>query len=417
MRCEPGLVAAVYDVVVVGAGPAGSQTAYRLAQRGHRVAVFEAREAIGSKVCCTGIVSRECFELFSPDDSALLRKTSAASFFIPSGRQLRLERDTVQAYIIDRAAFDMALAKRAKEAGAEYLLGSKVTHLLVRGNSCQVGVDCNGRKEVFQARAAVIGCGFPSAFPRQLGMGQIVDFLLGAQTEVNTGISEVEVYLDVKLTPGGFGWLVPTSHSKGLVGVMSRRDAHSAVTGLVSRLSAEGKISPGGFEIRQKAIPLGCLPHSYADRAVAVGEVAGQVKPTTGGGIYFGLLGAEAAADAVHQGFLLGDLTSRLLSRYQQMWQAKIGAERFLGMLLRRLYESLSPGQIERVFDALASGNIHEQLLGREAFSFDRHSGIIFEALKEPRLLAALVTPRFLLSPASVVALLQLILRRKNDTD
>lgn len=378
--------------------------------------MFEAKGAIGSKVCCTGIVSRECFELFCPDDSVVLRKTSSVKFFAPSGRYLRLEMDTVQAYIIDRATFDMALAKRAMETGADYFLGNKVTDLLVRGSSCQVEVNSHGQREVFQAKAMVIASGFRSTFPQRLGMARINTFVLGAQTEVNTELSKVEAYFDGKLTPGGFGWLVPTGDSRGLAGVMSKHDAYSSVTRLLSKLSAEGKISLDSFETRQKAIPLGCLPRSYGDRVIVVGEAAGQVKPTTGGGIYSGLLGAEVAADTLHQGFLLSDLSSRQFSHYQKKWRAKIGDDISLGRWARIIHEKLSPGQMERIFDIIASVKIHEQLLQRKAFSFDHHGGIISEALKQPKLPAALVTPQLLFSPAGVLASFQLICRsRRKD--
>jgi len=402
-----------YDILIIGAGPSGSQTAYRLAQRGYRVAVCEAKEAIGSKVCCTGIISRECFELFSPDDSALLRKASSAKFFLASGRCLRLEKDTAQAYIIDRATFDMALANRAKEAGANYFLGAKVTDVLVGTSSCQVGVDSQGQKEVLQAKAVVIACGFRSPFPQRLGMGKISNFVVGAQSEVDTEVAEVEVYFDLKLMPGGFGWLVPTDNGRGLAGVMANHNAYPAITRLLSKLSAEGKIGSNSFEIRQKAIPLGCLPRSSGDRVIVVGEAAGQVKPTTGGGIYFGLLGAEAAADTLHRCFLLGDLSSRQLSHYQKKWRAEIGTDISLGLWARSIYEKLRPGQMERIFDIIDSGKIYERLLQREAFSFDRHVGLIAEALKQPRLLAALVTPRLLFSPAGIIASFQLICRNR----
>ena len=402
----------VYDVIVVGAGPSGSQTAYRLAQHGYRVAVFEAKEAVGSKVCCTGIVSQECFEMYSPDDS-ILRQVNSARFFVPSGRYLRLEKDSVKACIVDRAAFDVALAKRAKEAGAEYFLGAKVTDVFISESGCQVRADNHGQKEVFEAKAVVVACGFRSALPQRLGMGKITNFALGAQTEVKTELTEVEVYFDAKLTPGGFGWLVPTGKGRGLAGVMSRREAYSALISLLSRLSTEGKISPDSSEIRQKAIPLGWLPRSYGDRVLAVGEAAGQVKPTTGGGIYFGLLGAEIAADTLHRGFLVGDLSSRQLCRYQKNWQDKIGADISLGHRARTILEKVTSGQMERILDALISDRILERLLERETFSFDRHSRIIFEALKQPKLLAALATPQLVFSRATAQAAFQLAWRNQ----
>jgi digeranylgeranylglycerophospholipid reductase len=382
----------LYDVSIVGAGPVGSYLAYRLAHLGYKVAVFEAKEAIGSQICCTGIISRECYDLFSPSDNLVLREASSAKFIAPSGQYLRLAKDTVQAYIIDRAAFDIALAKRAEEAGAGYFRQSRVTDALLENEGWQVKVSSAGQRQRFNSAAMVIACGFGSSLPQRLGMGKIGNFLAGAQTEVNTGLDEVEVYFDQELAPGGFAWLVPTSRGRGLAGVLCRQNARLRLEGLLSKLMAEDKIDSGEFDIRQGAIPLGTLPRTYADRLLVVGEAAGQVKPTTGGGIYFGLLCAEIAADNLHQGFASGDLSSSRLARYQKEWQARIGHELRLDYWAHKLYGRASQRQIERLFDVIRSSKIHEQFLKWEDFSFDYHGKLIFRALRQPKLLAGIVS-------------------------
>jgi geranylgeranyl reductase family protein len=385
----------LYDVIVVGAGAVGSHVAGRLAQLGHRVAVFEAKEAVGSKVCCTGIVSRECYNSFHPgaDKETVVREASSARFFAPSGRCLTLAKDTVQAYIVDRSAFDRAQAKKAQEAGADYFLQSKVVDVVPEGKWCQVSVSRPGRRQRFQARAVVLACGFGSALPEKLGMGKISDFLFGAQTEVKTEINEVEVYFDQELAPAGFAWLVPTAAGRGLAGVISKQRAAPLLKGFLSRLTAGCTSAGDNLEIRQEAIPLGVLPRTYGERVLVVGEAAGQVKPTTGGGVYFGLLCAELAASTLHQALLADDLSSRRLSRYQREWRAEIAADLRLDYLARRLYTHLSNKQIEQVFDLMISSRIPEEVLQWEDFSFDRHGRLIHKLLKQQRLLAAVVTP------------------------
>jgi digeranylgeranylglycerophospholipid reductase len=402
----------LYQVSIVGAGPVGSYLAYRLARLGYEVAVFEAKEAIGSQPCCTGIISRECYDLVSPASKVVLRETSSAKFFVPSGQYLRLAKDTVQAYIIDRAAFDVTLAKRAQEAGARYFLQSRVTDALPEREGWQVEVNREGQRRTFNSAALVIACGFGSSLPQQLGRGKIGRFLAGAQTEVNTGLDEVEVYFDQELAPGGFGWLVPTSRGRGLAGVICRHNARLCLEGLLSKLTAEDKVSRDEFDIRQGAIPLGTLPRTYADRLLIVGEAAGQVKPTTGGGIYFGLLCAEIAADNLHQGFVSGDLSSSRLARYQKEWQARIGDELRLDYWAHKIYGRVTQRQIERLFEVIRSSKIHQQFLNWEDFSFDYHGELIFRALRQPKLLAGIVTPGLLFSSLGLPALVQLALRR-----
>jgi len=392
----------LYDVIIVGAGPIGSYTAFSLARSGYKVAVFEAKETIGSKVCCTGIISQECYDRFCPENTPVLRKVSSAKFLAPSGQCLRLEKDAVQAYIIDRATLDQNLARKAQEGGVDYLLQSKVIGVKPEGEYCRVEANCRGQSQEFKAKAIVLACGFGSILLERLGMSRIRGFVSGAQAEVNTESSEVEVYFDQELAPGGFAWLVPTSDGKGLAGVMCRHSAPSFLKSLLSRLMAQGKISSKEFEIKQKAIPLKSLPQTYKDRVLVVGEAAGQVKPTTGGGIYFGLLWAELAVNTLYRAFSIGDFSSRQLSHYQKKWQNRIGFDLHIGYLARKIYDKMSNSQIEQVFDIVKKDKIHEQLLNGKDFSFDFHGKLLSRVLRQPKLLTNLVTLKLLLSVAGI---------------
>jgi flavin-dependent dehydrogenase len=210
------------DVLIVGAGPAGNQVAYRLASLGYTVTVLEEHERIGDPVNCTGIVGAECLDRFSVGNGTILGKANSARFYFPSGDFLRLEKETVQAYILDRAALDLDLAQKAQEQGAQYLLGSRVE--TIRASEQGVKAVVNGEREL-EAKTLVIASGFGSKLPERLGLGRIEDYVAGVQTEVivDGTLPEVEVCFGRRVAPGFFAWLVPTSEGKALAGLFSRR--------------------------------------------------------------------------------------------------------------------------------------------------------------------------------------------------
>jgi flavin-dependent dehydrogenase len=115
---------------------------------------------------------------------------------------------------------------------------------------------------------------------------------------------------------------------------------------------------------------------------IAVGDAAGQVKPTSGGGIYYGLLSAEIAADTLHQALADGDVSARRLARYEREWRKKLGRELRIGYWARKLFERLSDRQIDRIFELIKAGGIDEALLKAEDISFDWHGRTILRLLK-----------------------------------
>jgi geranylgeranyl reductase family protein len=369
--------------MIVGAGPIGSYIAYRLAKLGYKVCVFERRPRVGDAACCTGIIGKECFDRFPIVNNGVLTQASSAKFFSPSGKCLRLSKDTVQAYVVDRVAFDCALAQKAQEQGADYLLSARVQGISSRDNCIRAAVEHKGEARDFEGKMAVISSGFGTSLPQRLGLGKITDFVLGAQAEVNVkDLQEVEVYFGQEIAPGFFGWLVPTSAGKALAGLLSRRSPGSYLKNLLSSLLARGKIASTEAKITCGGIPLNPLPKTYRERIVVVGDAAGQVKPTTGGGIYYGLLCADIAAEVIHGALRSDDFSGKRMSYYERDWQKKLSRELQIGYWARKTYERLDDRQIENIFDIIQANNIYEDILQYPDFSFDWHGDSILRALK-----------------------------------
>ena len=372
-----------YDVIIVGAGPAGSCLAYELASSGHDVAVFEEKGAPGLNACCTGIISTECFRSLDPGTEVILTGAKSARFFSPSGRCLRLDTEKDQAYVVDRLLLDKAMASKAQSRGARYFLASRVVDIIPGRDGILAEVVCSGAREVFSARAVVLANGLRPRLSRKLGLGTIKSFLVGAQTEVEVkDADEPEVYFGQGMAQGSFAWLVPASANRAYAGLLAGSGAKLQLQKFLDNLFRQGRISCRDAEIRQKPVPVGMAPRSYGDRILVVGDAAGQVKPTTGGGIYFGHLGARIAAQVLDQALDSDDLTAGRLSRYQKLWRARMGKELSRGYWARRAYARLSDRQIEGIFSILASGNMTETLLNSGRFSFDWHSWLILAVLR-----------------------------------
>ncbi|MFC1913393.1 geranylgeranyl reductase family protein [Chloroflexota bacterium] len=381
----------MYDVIIIGAGPVGSYLAYRLSRAGYGVVVLERKERLEEEVCCAGIIGRECIDFFDIDDSVILRQVNSARLFSPSGRLIRLQRQETQACIVDRAAFDVAMYHRAQGAGVEYVFRCVVKDVEVGDDGVGVVATQNGTALNFAARVAVIAAGFGSPLAGRSGLARVGDFVIGAQAEVaTTELDEIEVYFGQETAPGFFAWLVPTSPSQALVGLLSRRSPEHYLRKLMLSLLAAGKIISAETETRYRGISLKPLTKTYRDRVIVVGDAAGQVKATTGGGIYYGLLCAEIATDHLHRALESDDLSAKSLANYQREWQRKLGWELKICYWARKLYEHLSDQQIDRAFDIIESEGIDESLLRADDLSFDWHGEIILKLLRRRALSEAL---------------------------
>ncbi len=378
-------------MLVIGDGPAGSQVAYRLAGQGYDVAVLGKKEKPGEQVCCAGIISQVCASSFAIDEGTVLGRVRSARIFSPSGKLIRLWRQENQACIVNRSAFDVSMASRAQSKGAQYMPGSPARDITVKDDRVVVEVARDGGGLKFEARAAVIATGFGTRLVA--GLGKMGDFVIGAQTEVETrGIDEVEVYLGQEIAPGFFAWLVPTSPPMALVGLLSRRNPEFYLKKLISSLQAQGKVALDAGSPGYRGIPLEPLDRTYGKRLLVVGDAAGQVKPTTGGGIYYGMVCADIAARNLGRALEKDNLSARSLANYEREWKRKLGQELKICYWGRKLYEHLSDRQIDRIFDIIKTNGIDDALLKADDLSFDWHGKAILRLVGQKVLAKTLAT-------------------------
>ena len=362
------------DAIVAGAGPAGSQTALQLARYGHSVLVLDYRSHPGNKLC-TGIVGRQCFEQFGIPADLVLHEACGASF-VTGTRCVVMARPGPQAYVIDRVEYVRRLAERAAQNGAEIATGYVVSGVDRRPDHVEVtaqSVAGGGRKIKVRARCIVVASGAGSRVGAMAGLLPARKLAFASQVTVRApALDQVKVFLPGIVPAGHFGWLVPQGDGLAKAGVMGRARDRTVLNEFIGYCATTGLIAPAGENAATWPVPVGQARRTFASRAVLIGDVAGQVKPATGGGIYYSLLSADLAARTLHTALQMDDLSAAFLQQYEADWRRTLGRELRVGQVARSIFERLDSRAVDRLLQLTSATG----LLDAHG-SFDWHADLI----------------------------------------
>ncbi|MFP4188699.1 MAG: geranylgeranyl reductase family protein [Halobacteriales archaeon] len=319
----------MHDLVVVGAGPAGSRTARRFAERAD-VVVLE-RGEVGVPLACSGHVSGDVWE-FLPDgarDELVGNEIRGARFHVGDS-SYEFYRDETVSYAIDRVEMDRVLADEARDAGATLHENTPVVSVEEHDDGVTVETDDGAAYEA----KMVAGCDGPRSTVRdELGLPEPDELLQGVLGFADEGDANdddlVDVYLDI---PDFFGWRIPRGDcvEYGAASKGSPRDELEEVAGVDVR--SFDRVCAG-------QIPIGPPSRTTTDRGFLVGDSAAQTKPFTGGGIVYGMTAADAAALHVNTD------SPGTLGVYERAWRDELGREMSLGHKIRKAYALPRPLQ------------------------------------------------------------------------
>jgi len=370
------------DVVVIGGGPSGLRVAGRLAAGGLDVRVLERKARIGANVICTGIVGRELFDDLGLDRGSVVGEIRTVRLVSPFSTDLTYEHPRPFASVVDREMFDGGLADAARAAGAAIELGVTVEDIDVRSDGLVVEArDGSGEPVRRAAEMAVVASGVDPGLQKKCGLGRPRDFLNGAQVEAALdGPDATTILFGRDVAPGGFGWAVPAGAGKVRVGLLTKKEPKARLRRMIETSFATLLPAAGEMPIRTKPVAQGLLSPTFGTRVLSVGEAAGQTKTTTGGGISYGLVCADLAADAVLNAFRTSAFGAASLAEYERRWRKALEKEIVVGYYTRKLCARLSDGQIEGLFHLARTDGIVPII--RERADFEWHSGLIFALLQ-----------------------------------
>lgn len=340
-----------YDVIVVGAGPVGSNSARLLAERGHRVLLVEEHPVVGHPVQCAGLVTPRTFD-HCPFPVGDLHQNDLRGGIVvsPDGTQIRFETKEVQAIAMDRAGFDQRMAEAATDSGVELRTATKAVAAVRTDEGVQVTLQTDGVRTDATCRLLVGADGVRSRVARWFGFPDVDERVSAYEAEL-TGchIPEGEehmipMFAGDAAAPGFFSWIIPIGGGKTRSGLaVAPGLSEQAAKAYYEKMFADTHSKPfleGAKEsyLIVGAIPLGLRRTLVQDRVMLVGDAAGMAKPTSGGGILMGLIGSEHLADTAHLGLQRDRLARADLRPYERRVRSAIGRDLKRGDLLRALY-------------------------------------------------------------------------------
>lgn len=380
----------LYDIIVIGAGPSGCRTAELLSRRGYKVALFEKKSRIGVNVVCSGVISKEAFRRYDLPAESVCGSLRNADLYSPSGKHIYYEHSGESVVVVDRYKFDSMLAKRATDQGTSLYLSAKVKKLIPEENCVRIVTSVNNINTLFKAGMVVIATGVSFNLQESLGMGRPDKMIKGVQTEIRSSrIDALKMFWGNDISTGFFGWAIPLDDGRTRIGVMSESNPLRGLENIVSNLKLDRTTIDTRSGIKRRGISHGMINKSYTNRVLAVGEAAGLVKTTTGGGIYYGLVSAELAANVIEQAFGWNRYDESVLSLYDHLLKREFSKEISLGKYFNNFYSNLGDEEIDRLFDAAVKDKLLTHL--SENGRFDWHTNTIYRILRSPNLRKVLV--------------------------
>ena len=360
-----------YDIVVVGAGPAGSMAARAAARSGAKVLLLDKRRELGVPVQCGEAISEDPLKDLGikPDPRWIAGRTNAVKIVSPSGIVVRIAEKKIVGklgHILDRKVFDKHLATLAAKEGADIKVGTLVDGMIIENGKIKGvrahGID--GRLEVL-ADVIIAADGIGSRIARWAGMNtalKLVDIESGVQFQM-VGIdfessSTMEFYIGSKIVPGGYVWIFPKGEDManvglGVLGSRAERPAIEYLRDFVNNMPGlrKGKI----IEINAGGIPVGGpIKKTVKDNLLIVGDAARQVNPLDGGGIDLAMQAGDIAGEVAAKAVAEGNASEKRLNEYERRWREQMGQRLERYLKAKNVFITLSDQDLDRLAEALS---------------------------------------------------------------
>lgn len=373
----------MYDIIVIGAGPSGNYVSSRLAKSGFKVAVLEEHPEIGKPIHCTGVIGEKVFQDFTIPSNSIIRQLSYFKVFGPTGNYFHLPKKA-KPYIVNRAKFDYDLAQISIKAGSDYYLETKVVEIENLKNKVIVkAVDKKNRTKKLESKLCILATGAMSNLPYKAGLGRSRYFYKSVQTDLAiSDLDGAEIYTGHKIAPGSFAYAVSIDEKTAKVGLITRTKAKACFENLLKIKPLKGRIQGTLELVRYRRIPFGVPKRTQLNRLLSVGDAAGQIKTTTGGGVFFGLLSANILANVIKKSYKNKNFLINKLSLYDQLWKKEISQELQAGLLVRSFFERVEDKYIDKLFKLLKNPDVLKII--ERSGDYELHRNLLIALMKIP---------------------------------
>jgi digeranylgeranylglycerophospholipid reductase len=364
-----------YDVVVIGAGPAGSIVARNLASKGYSVLLAEKRPVVGVPVRCgeaTGRRSRLA-QFTEVNEDYIETTLQGVILHGPGGVSVRYDAPDEVGVMLDRALFDQDLARRAAAAGAELSLGTRIRGISEAKDgrrTLDITDEATGAESRITASIVVGADGAEALSGRWVGLKsrqlppQVCSAIELRVDAMDANPNHLTFWQGHESVNKGYVWVFPKLKSRVvnlgsgvLTPKLGEKNMHDLSMEYKERLFPGAKV----LEIHGGAVPVsGNMQEYVADRFLLCGDAAHHTNPLTGGGIMSGILGATIAAKWIDKGLKAGDLSRGFLKGYEEDCWEQFGKNHRRQMRIRDFVVDLPLAEqtrFYRVFKDMVGAN------------------------------------------------------------
>lgn len=322
------------DVIVVGAGPAGSSAAKHAALGGANVILIDKKSEIGSPKRCAEGVSIQGLEKLEiePNPRWVTQEIEGVRLQAPDGTDVWLTSEEVKlpeaGYILERKVFDKYMAMDAARAGAEIKIKTLVTGIDKIDNGFIVSTESMGKEETYKCKILIAADGPEGHIARWAGLrpaAKAKEMESGVQYEMCNVEFErpgvIEFYFG-SVAPGGYVWIFPKGDDIANVGLailphLAKKTAIEYLDEFIAKCPYTRNAQ--AVELNIGGDPVGGMTKKlYDDNIMVCGDAAGQVNPLTGGGIISGMIGGMCAGQVAAQA-IKEDSSKKFLKQYDKL--------------------------------------------------------------------------------------------------
>jgi geranylgeranyl reductase family protein len=388
-----------FDVLIVGGGPIGGIVAEDIARNHLSTIILEEHKSIGQPEHCAGLISLNGLRKLgiTPPRHLVLNEVRGSAIFSPNGENLTVERTNTQAFVMDRISLDQYLVEKATHRGSELQLNTKAKQVTIQPDGAIITAETSNNKKkkseiTLRSKLIISGEGAQAKLTTQMGLGipNPKMKLYATQFEMSKVRLErddlVEIYFG-SFAPGFFAWVIPTGEDSARIGLASNiAKSHTFLKYFISHHTvAAPKLAKASLEKVSGGMVLtgGPSKATSTHRFLAVGDCAGQTKPTTGGGVVTGGLCAKIASRVAVESVTLEDFSDKFLRRYDRMWQSQLGQEFFSMLRLRRILNHLPNSLLDKSMAAAKRSGLEKVIENKG--DIDAQSQLIKSVLMNPR--------------------------------
>ena len=344
-----------FDLAIIGASIAGNNLAFLLSKSNLRIVVLEDHKEIGLPFQCAGIISQKLSKLIELPKEIVLNRVSTAKIVSPSGNFIKLSGNE-QPYVIDRIKLDRLFYNEVKDdPNIVYYLAEryKSFEYRIEDDKKYLLIETSKRKIIAKM---LIGCDGPlSLVGKQLNVKNDVIFASQIRVKANFANHEAAMYFNPQWKQL-FGWIVPEGNQIYRIGIASAKSVNISFKRFLSELGVDidDKIDQQGG-----IIPYGVMNKLAFDNVLLLGDAAGQVKATTGGGIVMLLTAAKYASNCIHRCFEDENFSKRIIKKYyEKPCSQTIGRELKLHFIIRLILENFNSNNFEIFFKIIKENKI-----------------------------------------------------------